>query len=614
MKRLSNMKRVNMIGGSRCSQPHLYEVLFVSSSHHGQSRRSTVRCFGNSNPHTAGLERQEYGNEKDASSVSVPFRLSQEGKATLVARVSQNATRLQVAHKSPCRWIPMITSQNSTVAKVALGHYGGGMADGDSATIDITVQDGAFLRCTTQGTNRIYKKRMGQEGGLPTQMKTIVRCGSNSTCWMTPDPTQLQKSARFHQKTRYELQDSSSLIAIDWISAGRLTAGERWDHELCRLRTIVSINGHVHFIDAQDLSPRFCGMDWNDVQLQTFGTVILYNVESEVIDRFRQMQHDLCASYTAVRTGNNSAQNTLGAVLSGRVLLGMNFEDASSVHVVRFAAESNEDVYRLLNWAIGNENGVYEERIRAVQSASPVWVVSDSAQPAQTKSQRKHVSFSASPGVLLMADSMFPIGSFAHSLGLESASQLGLIYSKQQVIHYLQAALLSNVQQSVPLIRYSTRKPSEWQATNAYAECLLSSNPPAYRASIEQAKNLSRIMEAVSNGFPNELVKEDESVVHFAPLFGQAAFTTFGVGEMEACHAFAYAIARDLVSAAVRMNLLGPMEGQAVLWNDLLPLMPELCCMDHSLIPRLDDAATCAPSLEAIQPCHDLLATRLFRS
>jgi urease accessory protein UreF len=107
--------------------------------------------------------------------------------------------------------------------------------------------------------------------------------------------------------------------------------------------------------------------------------------------------------------------------------------------------------------------------------------------------------------------------------------------------------------------------------------------------------------------------------VHLAPLWGRAATTTFGMTEEEACRAFVYTVSRDLVSAAVRMNLLGPMEGQTVLWKDLLSATSTARrgrqpWYDLSVPPNLDDATTAAPAVDAIQPCHDLLASRLFRS
>jgi urease accessory protein UreF len=156
--------------------------------------------------------------------------------------------------------------------------------------------------------------------------------------------------------------------------------------------------------------------------------------------------------------------------------------------------------------------------------------------------------------------------------------------------------------------------PSMWKATNDHADCLLSANPPAYRASVEQARNLLRIMDAMGNNHVTaaDHIGDPPRVVHFAPLWGHAATTTYGMTESAACHAFLHTIARDLVSAAVRMNLLGPMEGQIVLWKELLPATK--LYYDPSASQSLDDATTAAPALEAIQPCHDLLATRLFRS
>jgi urease accessory protein UreH/urease accessory protein UreF len=730
-------------------------------------------------------EQQEGSSANDSSSSpgassssssctnhSVPFRYTQQGTATLVAHLDSSShhhntnhnnhtTRVQVSHKAPCRWIPIraTTANNSssprrrtstnapggptttirpaTAATVALGHYGGGMAGGDSAVIDITVTAGAVLHVTSQGTNRVYKSKQQQQhrpladtntavtadvddDGV-TRLETTVRCGPDATCWMIPDPTQLQRNARYRQTIHYELDITScNCIAIDWVSAGRLTRGERWDFTSCQLRTTVSIittgdtadaaaaadnttskgtTSTPVFVDAQDLRPGFSGMDYaGNVQLHAFGTVILYRPDATILARFRQVQRDLCRPHLAVRnssavdeedddddvTSGSSASRTtsssfpVASVLSGRVILGMSeSETTTDLHICRFTAECNEDLFRIFHYCLGQQ--VYSERIRAVQSAPPVRVVvpvivDATAPPPKTTTARsaemssaiphftppplsssasllsslKSPSLNPSLGMLTMADSMFPIGSFAHSFGIETAAQLGLFPSSRssstQVLHqYLQAVLRSTVQQAIPLIRTPLAFPEQWRATNDHADCLLSSNPPLYRASIEQAKNLQRIRDAMNGGNSNNeetsplsrIAATSNGVVHLAPLWGLVATTTFGLTEQEAIHAFVYTMARDLVSAAVRMNLLGPMEGQTLLWKELLALSyhddndddddattttarGRRCRRQHyfdpMVPPTLDDASTAAPAVDAIQPCHDLLATRLFRS
>jgi urease accessory protein UreH len=525
-----------------------------------------------------------------ASTHSVPFRYTQQGTATLVAHLdshntNHNTTRVQVSHKAPCRWIPIrATTANSssstsadapggptpttrpTAATVALGHYGGGMAGGDSAVIDISVTAGAVLHVTSQGTNRVYKTKQQQqqqqrpvvsatantaevEDDEVTRLETTVRCGPDATCWMIPDPTQLQRNARYRQTISYELDVTShNFIAIDWVSAGRLTRGERWDFTSCQLRTTVSIittTGNAVdddttkgttaaaegrsakttttttkpvFVDAQDLRPGFSGMDYaGNVQFHAFGTVVLYRPDETILARFRQVQRDLCRPHLAVRSSSagdeddddddvtsgrgdketssafssrtSTSSFPVASVLSGRVILGLSeSETTTDLHICRFTAECNEDLFRIFHYCLGQQ--VYSERIRAVKSAPPVRVVVpvvvDATAPPPPKtttttrsaettpsaiphftppplsssasllSSLKSPSLGPSLGMLMMADSMFPIGSFAHSFGIEAAAQLGLFPSSDNrssrssssptlVLHqYLQAVSTSD--------------------------------------------------------------------------------------------------------------------------------------------------------------------------
>jgi urease accessory protein UreF len=102
------------------------------------------------------------------------------------------------------------------------------------------------------------------------------------------------------------------------------------------------------------------------------------------------------------------------------------------------------------------------------------------------------------------------------------------------------------------------------------------------------------------------------SVGHMAPVFGVVA-RLLNVDDMhDACRLFGYCVARDLVSASVRLNLVGPMAGQRVLADTHHAVERALGSRspDSDLLPP----AGCAPVVEAVHACHDILRARLFRS
>jgi urease accessory protein UreF len=75
-----------------------------------------------------------------------------------------------------------------------------------------------------------------------------------------------------------------------------------------------------------------------------------------------------------------------------------------------------------------------------------------------------------------------------------------------------------------------------------------------------------------------------------------------------------------MVSAAVRLSLVGPLSSvrllQEVQGAAQDGLEASLVAMSESDPPNdvLSAAAACAPVVEAVHPCHELLQVRLFRT
>jgi urease accessory protein len=105
-------------------------------------------------------------------------------------------------------------------------------------------------------------------------------------------------------------------------------------------------------------------------------------------------------------------------------------------------------------------------------------------------------------------------------------------------------------------------------------------------------------------------VKEQQITGHFAPVFGACA-ACLGLGEADAARLVLFFALRGLVSAAVRLGIIGPLEGQAVQWR--LSRHAE-SCVSASVDGAVDDAAQTAPLLDLIQGSHDRLYSRLFQS
>jgi urease accessory protein UreF len=183
-----------------------------------------------------------------------------------------------------------------------------------------------------------------------------------------------------------------------------------------------------------------------------------------------------------------------------------------------------------------------------------------------------------------------------------------------------------------------------WLDIDDYVDTLMISNGPGRRASLDQGLGLLRIAPSLLRS--NDLAIHNREILelwekirqsidnheasyvgHAAPIYGILS-ASLGMSPLDACRIFAFGAARDTVSAAVRLNLVGPMEGLSILDRDgrvaaeegleegLLGMLRSGECMtrEAKLEHWLTSVATCAPVLDTIQPIHDLLSVRLFRT
>jgi urease accessory protein len=74
---------------------------------------------------------------------------------------------------------------------------------------------------------------------------------------------------------------------------------------------------------------------------------------------------------------------------------------------------------------------------------------------------------------------------------------------------------------------------------------------------------------------------------------------------------FLFLVLRSGISAAIRLGIVGPLEGQALQWK-LAPYAQSLVTPALQTTPA--DAAQTAPLLDLLQGTHDRLYSRLFQS
>ncbi|MBX3192105.1 MAG: urease accessory protein UreF [Labilithrix sp.] len=209
--------------------------------------------------------------------------------------------------------------------------------------------------------------------------------------------------------------------------------------------------------------------------------------------------------------------------------------------------------------------------------------------------------------LLQLSDGAFPSGGFAHSHGLEAALQLrGL----DRVDAFLDEVLLQVGHASLPFVREACEGVALARVDDLYDATTTSH--VQNRASRAQGRALAV---AASQIWTDERVARvaahaRSGPAHHAPIFG-ALFGALGASPREAEIAYLHGAARGVLSAGVRLGLLGPLEAQSLQAERAARMDQIIASCTHL---TADDAAQTAPLVELFGALHDRLDGRLFQS
>jgi urease accessory protein len=421
-----------------------------------------------------------------------------------------------------------------------------------------------------------------------------------------------------------------------------------------------------------------------------FASLLLYGSKAQAVqERCEALQDVLAAQHTRIREratetpfdndNDNDHHLQLLQQLAGKVYMGTSrvaVEELhdSEAHVVRLAATTNEDLYRIfhhcllpLESSFGME--FYKERIRAKASEIPrlepkpqlngsssVVVNDKKADGIGNNGLSKKNGTDVVPplatavedddsvklwSAYMLADSSLPTGSFAHSAGLETAVQLGMVQDEEDLQTFIQAATRSTLQVTIPFVLAAHRLAlsneahdddddddiieTQWKQLHQQTQAVLASNAPACAASLDQGKSLGRVaVQWLATKETEKAPKRHVAILkcvqvqsHFGPVLG-ALSALLDLNERQVCRLLGYCIARDMVSAAVRLSLVGPLASIQLL-RDVQEAAEDgyqasqRAMQEHNGNPMAAAAAS-APVIEALHPCHDVLQVRLFRS
>lgn len=170
---------------------------------------------------------------------------------------------------------------------------GGGYIEGEKYKNVFKLKDEARAIITTQASTKVYKCI----NKIKTEQETEISLGVNSILEYITDSVILYKDAIYKQVNNIYLDESSTLIYSDGITAGWSPEGENFKYKSVQLKSNVYINNKLVLLDNLIINP-----SENDVtklgffeEYSNFGTLLVINKEIDdlVINDLRKIIGEL---------------------------------------------------------------------------------------------------------------------------------------------------------------------------------------------------------------------------------------------------------------------------------------------------------------------------------
>lgn len=212
-----------------------------------------------------------------------------------------------------------------------------------------------------------------------------------------------------------------------------------------------------------------------------------------------------------------------------------------------------------------------------------------------------------------LVDTAFPTGGFAHSGGLESARQAGEVSGPEDLRDFIEAAIVQARFGTLPFVKAAYEDPMRVHELDALCDAFLV-NHVANRASRALGRGLLYVAGTSFGSGPLGALATDWASnggpQHYGVVFG-AVGRHLSLSLSNTLRLALFIVVRDLVSSAIRLNVLGPLRAQTLLF-ELGRSIAEAAEPDG--VPLPDEAAQTAPMMDVLQNAHDGLYSRLFQS
>jgi urease accessory protein len=167
---------------------------------------------------------------------------------------------------------------------------GGGVAGGDRAQIDFTLEDGAAVTFTTAAAEKIYRAEAD-----PSEISISLRLGARAEADWLPQETILFDGARLQRRFDVDMAADASLTLVESVIFGRMASGELQIEGSFRDRWRIRRSRQLIFAEEMRIDGDITGaLDRPAVGGRSRASATLVHVAPDAEARIEEIRQSLC--------------------------------------------------------------------------------------------------------------------------------------------------------------------------------------------------------------------------------------------------------------------------------------------------------------------------------